>query len=236
MSGERSILVGFTKDALHKTGGKARGGTVTVDVELSDRNGKGVELSVCGSVWNKYGTDIDAGGQCLDSLASYIHTFAPGWNAERLARVVAVWERWHLNGMRAGCVHQREWDTRGEVEIISLTWGPTFHKERTKAEQGTLTLPEYDAYRLTTARVYALTIGMGTPKHPAIWGAEGEQLIASGHVKVEKTERKGRGWVYPSEHPEGMLTKACDVCGHRYGSAWLYEPLPAEVLAEVATW
>ena len=38
------------------------------------------------------------------------------------------------------------------------------------------------------------------------------------------------GWVRPDEHPEGLLTKPCEVCGYKYGSAWLNEPVPQDVL------
>jgi hypothetical protein len=37
-------------------------------------------------------------------------------------------------------------------------------------------------------------------------------------------------WVRPDEHPDGLLGKPCETCGYRYGSAWLFEPLPADVL------
>lgn len=37
-------------------------------------------------------------------------------------------------------------------------------------------------------------------------------------------------WVLPSEHPDGLLTKPCPTCGYRYGTAWLYEPLPGDVI------
>jgi hypothetical protein len=33
---------------------------------------------------------------------------ARGWHAEDVSRLRQVWERWHLNDMRAGCAHQRE--------------------------------------------------------------------------------------------------------------------------------
>lgn len=37
-------------------------------------------------------------------------------------------------------------------------------------------------------------------------------------------------WIRPDEHPDGLLTKPCDVCGYKFGSAWLNEPVPDEVL------
>ena len=33
-----------------------------------------------------------------------------------------------------------------------------------------------------------------------------------------------------SEHPEGLLSKPCPTCGYPYGSAWLYDPLPPDVI------
>lgn len=36
-------------------------------------------------------------------------------------------------------------------------------------------------------------------------------------------------WVTPQEHPKGVLTKPCPICGYKYGTAWLHEPLPNEV-------
>ena len=50
-----------------------------------------------------------------------------------------------------------------------------------------------------------------------------------GPVEVKKS-----GWTYPNEHPEGILTKTCPVCGYKYGSEWRKEEVPAEVLAWLA--
>ena len=37
-------------------------------------------------------------------------------------------------------------------------------------------------------------------------------------------------WVWHTSHPEGLLMKPCEVCGYKYGSAWLREEVPDEVL------
>ena len=39
------------------------------------------------------------------------------------------------------------------------------------------------------------------------------------------------GWVRPDEWEGGLLTKACSICGYKYGSAWLKETVPGDVLA-----
>ena len=41
------------------------------------------------------------------------------------------------------------------------------------------------------------------------------------------------GWVRPDEHPAGLLTKPCPVCGYRYGTEWKTEDLPGDVIAFV---
>jgi len=41
--------------------------------------------------------------------------FAHGWDEEKWLRFLEIWHLWHLNDMRAGCVHQRAlgWDKEG---------------------------------------------------------------------------------------------------------------------------
>lgn len=46
-------------------------------------------------------------------------------------------------------------------------------------------------------------------------------------------KKKRANWVTATEHPDGCLSKPCEVCGYRYGSAWLFEELPREVIAYV---
>lgn len=42
-------------------------------------------------------------------------------------------------------------------------------------------------------------------------------------------------WVRPDEHPAGLLTKPCPVCGYKYGTSWLTEDVPAEVIEYLAS-
>lgn len=90
-----------------------------------------------------------AGGQNRDDLAR-CEPVEPFTRAQ-LDRLTEVWERWHLNDMRAGCEHQRE-----------LGW---------------------------------------------------------------KATRTG--------DPDDKVGKPCPTCGYRYGSAWLFEPVPVSVIEEV---
>ena len=58
----------------------------------------------------------------------------------------------------------------------------------------------------------------------------GWNIIASKKVNISTHETKSLGWLRPDEHPEGILTKPCPVCGYKYGTAWLKEEVPEDVI------
>jgi hypothetical protein len=128
--------------------------------ELKDTE-KGLVFSMSGHVKSTNGRSWLMGGQCVDEIAKHFQS------NKKTQRMAQIWERWHLNDMRAGCEHQRAED-----------WG----KERV-SETGKLSC-----------------------------------------------------WVYPNEHPKGVLMKPCPVCGYKFGSAWLIEELPSDIVTEIRSW
>lgn len=142
----KTITVGSI--ALHAPN-KLRRFPVAIEIKLTDKR-----LSISGSYGDPAGR-YGGGGQCRDIFDD--PTFHAYWPAERIARLREVWERWHLNDMRAGCEHQR-----------------------------------------------------------------------------------AEGWsdrpIDPSKPTDGLLGKPCETCGYRYGTAWLSEEIPADVLADVRAW
>lgn len=157
----------------------AAGARVPGLVEVPDR----LEFSICGEVYDSRGRDL-GGGQCVDALRRLLQegwTPGPGLTRADLAQLPAVWERWHLNGMQAGCAHQR-----------AAGWADR----------------PIDPTKPTTA--YG--------RHYPGQRSDSWNMLA---------------WVTPAQHPDGLLTRPCPECGYPYGSAWLSEPLPAEVEAFV---
>ena len=51
-----------------------------------------------------------------------------------------------------------------------------------------------------------------------------------GHPGSEVYDEKGLGWLYPTEHPDGLLCRPCPECGYKYGSEWKREEVPESVL------
>jgi len=103
-------------------GKNAEGETVTVQIRVEDIDrdlmsvnhevvpaGSTKRLSITGTVWQKGNHwrdgDIVSAGQCDGALLEIVEPTAP-WTLGEIAELHALWKRWHLNDMRAGCVHQ----------------------------------------------------------------------------------------------------------------------------------
>lgn len=151
-------------------------------------------------------------------------------------RLAELWARWHLNDMRAGCEHQRTdpaFTKPAQLTLQFLTWGPKYHELREQALEGTMSPMDAGNWRETVKLVRHLTCGYPKPVHPKLWGSVGDKLLLGGLVRVEKTDQKHATRVTPEEHPEGLLNKPCATCGYEYGSKWLHEDVPEEVLREL---
>lgn len=175
-------------------------------------------------LWDNGG---ESGGQCHETLA-------------HLAPVqVALWRRWHLNDMRAGCEHQRaEGWGQEEVEVIEYGLTREAHVLRGRALiEAAQAAQEGRVARLTPAGLFLI----GPDWFKKRWAPPGADDPESGLFEVRSRTMQWAGHVYPpgmgkfggEEHPRGVLTQPCPVCGYRYGSAWLVEEIPPDARAEI---
>lgn len=81
------------------TGNGIKDNLVEVEVRLEDRDA-GQRLTICGTIWNRLKTDCISAGQNLDEIRRLVG-FSP-----LMKRVQYVWERYHLNDMKAGSPRQ----------------------------------------------------------------------------------------------------------------------------------
>jgi len=190
-----------------------------VYVEITFSNGR---LSFVGNIGD------DSFGQI--SKPEFVRFVEP-WNQKDADHLWAIWDRWHLNDMRPGCEHQRNdpnWDIHQKVTVHKYGWTKAFYQMRRQAEKGEMDLEAYQEYQEQAAIVRDATLGLNSPKHP------GDPIVADalarGLIEEKGTETKIANWVDYREHPEGLLSKPCPVCGYAYGSAWLFEEVPAHVI------
>lgn len=200
--------------------GNCRGGCGQIDVEFWHRNSEYNDKRMADPV--------------------RIRAFAPGWTEDKWQRLLDIWHDWHLNDMRARCEHQTgpEWDTGKQLEVYTYSWGPRYHELRRQVAEG-LDPAEASVKAALLAEVNKEFDRLGlhgrrTGPGPA-WGEEADRLLAGGYIeKSARPETKGAGWMYPYEHPEGLLCKPCPVCGYKYGSACRRVDVPEDVLEFLA--
>jgi len=75
--------------------GKRKINAVELVLELRQQK-EGVEVSICGNVWNNIRTDLVSGGQNTEAIRGFFP------HSKRVQRICELWDRWHLNQMNAG--------------------------------------------------------------------------------------------------------------------------------------
>jgi len=104
---KRSLAIGRDSD----------GNRITLEARLYETDGgetithrkivKALSLSITGEGTQPGKSDIEFGGQIVDSVRDVVMA-KPTVDPSRLLRIAELWERWHLNDLKAGCIHQQE--------------------------------------------------------------------------------------------------------------------------------
>ena len=210
----KTVLIGSVK-----TWERGRWARVFCKIEFKDGR-----LSIHGVVGPlRSGNALGSCGQIIDHVAN-IERLADGWTPAKLGKFIEVWHRWHLNDMRAGCEHQRD-DGWGKESITLIT--PQFHTWRLVGQNSHA--KPFCAKLYAKVAEAALYGEIYEPKTPA------EKSWFDSKVIEIKTETKSSSLVRPQKHPKGVLTKACPICGYKYGTSRLKEEVPQDVLKFLAS-
>ena len=208
--------------------GKAKN-RVTVEMEYKQDGDKKV-FSVFADVWNTRHSDIVCGGQCLDTIAPYI-------NNPVFSEILRLWKLYHLNDLHPECEHQHAagWDKLASKKVTLHHWRMTREamSKQDKAKKAALSaLTAGETFTPTTKQAffaglsYSLTTWTETPPEELAKYYEPKKPLYAGDGG--HTETKALGWLRESEHPDGLLAKACPVCGYKYGTSWVYFPIPTD--------
>ena len=193
----------------------------------------GINLKIHGVVGPKSNGDcVGSAGQCVDEIRD--GTPATGWDNEMLRKFCDCWDLWHLNDMRPYCQHQKAlgWDKLACKKVTLYHYSLThehFMKQRELKNRVSNKLCAEGHVTLTEEEkgLWNLPIEKTSwnPLNDPRYEPRKKEDWYSG-----ATEVKTLGCLYPDEHPEGILTKPCPVCGYKYGSAWKTEQVPENVL------
>lgn len=199
---------------------------VTVEVELRQKEDGREVLSICGNIWNTRHTDIYCGGQCLDTIARYVKT-------PLFKELYRFWKLYHLNDMHPECEHQaaQGWRKIAAEYVPLYTFQMTadaIRAQRAIKEKVLTAARNGEAYQTTAEEQKTLALDFSIKYHADALPAE----IAPFYT-LKETERKMCGWLKESEHPQGILSKPCPVCGYQYGHSWNYFSIPADDLNRI---
>lgn len=202
---------------------------VTVEMEYKE-DGDKKRFSVSANVWNTRRTDIITGGQCLDTIAPYI-------DSPLYSEILRLWELYHLNDMHPECEHQHAegWHKIASKKVTLYHWRLTREasNEQKAAEKAAIsalkageTFTPSEQQTFVSCLPYSLTTHTDTPPADIAKYYEPRKPLYAGDKG--HTETKACGWLREDEHPEDILSKACPVCGYKYGTSWVYFPIPAD--------
>lgn len=197
----------------------------------------GRNLSISGVIGPmRHGNCRGSAGQCVEEIRQGKPTY--DWSRAQLDQFCNIWTRCHLNDLRPYCVHQLAlgWPKQAaeKVTLYRLRLKDDARRKKRAAEK---------------AAIQALQKGMTfTPTHEQIFYATlpecletdvaPEELVLASYEPRKPlypgdagpTEISTRGQLSYEKSAQGILCKPCPICGYRYGTKWLWEAVPQEVL------
>lgn len=173
-------------------------------------------------------------GQCYEEIAS--GSPADGWTREMLDKFAEIWKKWHLNDMRPYCKHQKElgWDNEATQKVTVYYYRLTdeARRKQKRAEEAAL-----EALRMGEPFVPSKEQTMYAAL-PYIIKSFGKELVSAHYQpgglfysgNKTMTETKTRGQINYDENPIGILGRPCPICGYKYGTSWIKEEVPQDVI------
>ena len=230
---------------------RTQDGKAQIDWKLRAEK-KGLEFSASGT-YNR------GGGQCL-------HHIAKAYPSDSMVqRIAAVWSKWHLNGMRAGTPVQRAlgWGHGFDVALSVNTMTAEQYaalesrNERAVSRKREAAMTEARAALVTSPHAQkAFWLTMFPERAFADYSASIVRAIAGKtHLPYGVTPSDAARVLtkldgYLSDlaakaHPTAPVASEifpdsigapCPETGYLYGHSWLFEEIPADILAEIHSW
>jgi hypothetical protein len=178
------------------------------------------------------------------SLAGHVHEITPatGWNHAMIARLLEVWDEYHLNDMKAYDLEMKAagWDKLARTPMHGYAFTLTKEAMAAKSaakEAAMLALRKGETFTPTPEQVTAATLAYEVTcweyadrPEPSAPGTAYERARDYRTGAIKHPERKTLGWVYPKEHPDGLLGRKLRADGPGYGSNWYTHPIPVDVV------
>lgn len=194
-------------------------------------------LSICGVIGpTPSGNCRGSSGQCCEEIRE--GKPADGWTDEMLAKLCDIWDEWHLNDAKPYCQHQKAlgWHKIASKMVTlyhyTLTREAYLRIERMKKSVWNDAVNLGAAYLSDEQMQFAKLPYNVTLTHEITGDMaqhyEPQRSLFPGMCGA--TEMKPLGLLTPDEHPDGVLSKPCPVCGYKYGHGFKLDEVPQDVI------
>lgn len=219
---------------VHKGNGKARS-----YAKIKFEDGRLSITGVVGPMSN--GNCRGSAGQCVDEIRK--GEPANGWTEEMLDKFCDIWDEWHLNDMKPYCQHMKEmgWADEASQKVRIETWTLTdaARTKRREAEKRAMKClwngepffptKEETMYSKLEHEIKVYN-GEDISRYTEELPSEAYEFKETNCLGWSNVEYKTRGWIRHTEHPLGFIGRPCPVCEYEYGTKWLKEEVPSEVI------
>ena len=203
-------------------------------VEIEYKDGRLSLHGVIGPMSN--GNCRGSAGQCDEEISKGVPT--EDWTKEMLQKLCDIWDKWHLNDMRPYCQHQKElgWREQASEEITLYHYNLTMealNAKRSAEKEALQALSNGRTFEPTKEQTLFASLAYGLDVYEELSGEltqyyKPHKALYTGDHGF--TETKTRGWVRYDESDKGILCKPCPVCGYKYGTSWIKEEVPQEII------
>ena len=196
----------------------------------------GTKLSITGVIGPMSNGDCRGSCvQCTDEIRDGTPISAEGWTREMVDKFCDIWDRWHLNDMNPCCEHQRKlgWmdQAREPMTLYHYKLRPEAEAKKKMAEKAALTnLRDGKPFTPDTEQIFYANLEQFPDRYRPFEGELAEYYEPFTGLTHGAEEKMTRGWVRFDEDDQGILCKPCPVCGYKYGTAWLREDVPQDVI------
>ena len=208
------------------------------------------------------GLEFTASGDFDGDSCQIIDKIAEAYPKDKMVqRIFKVWKEWHLNGLHAGCQHQRKlgWGNGKDIAFIV--------KEATKAQISGLTediLRSIQPKRVKWIAESRDAFGTNKTFRMQIWKKiepkrnltahdndllsvvflRPKGVVVTGHPNLTQEVHSLLVAMAEKQFPvkienriyEDSIGAPCPKCGYCYGTEWKFEEIPATVLKEIRSW
>jgi hypothetical protein len=228
--------------------GKKDGYQVTLEIDIKTKNSNETTIDINGNkVTEPYNTiSISAyskhwAGQCIEMVESMDECYLI---EGQLPKLIEIWKQWHLNDMKPYCIHQlKNWDLNKEIIINSLiinSWKVKnkeisklleilkYSKDLYEFNKLLKILNSYNNYlfveMLRDIKKNILNNEQYIPKN------ESEKSWFDNEIIQYQTKKEKANRIFYTTNNEGLLNKPCEICDYQYGSKWLIEIVPQDII------